>query len=62
MRKQQIALQYMHYKDAGFDLLAIKHSGKTIFANPDVHPAKSWRVQRVMPSASRGSKNVSASR
>lgn len=49
MKKSQLALQYLHYKNNGFDVLDIKHGYETAFANADrqIGNLRSRSLQRV---------------
>ncbi|TCR85312.1 hypothetical protein [Rhizobium sp. BK376] len=50
MKKAQLALQYLHYKNNGFDILSIEHGYETNFANSDrqIGNVRSRSLQRVL--------------
>ena len=50
MKKSQLALQYLHYKNNGFDVLDIQHGYETAFANADrqIGNLRSRSLQRVL--------------
>lgn len=50
MKKSQLGLQYLHYKNNGFDILDIQHGYETAFANADrqIGNLRSRSLQRIL--------------